>query len=192
MLSQSGLLRLYTCSQRIRFRIFVEVGNGLVVGAKAQSPSGNIAGQAAYELLRELTTGTVKVEPLRFPGLAKEGMNGPRAGSASSPEVATAWSVRAMAPAMPCMASRLAYGEEVTREKLSQVEQAEDFLYDLGLRILRVRHHGDIARIEVPPEEFERLIKKRMEINKRFHDLGFLYVSLDLGGFKSGSLNAVL
>ena len=95
-------------------------------------------------------------------------------------------------PAMPCMASRIAYGHEVTEEKLSQVEKAEDFLYDLGLRILRVRHHGDIARIEVPPEEFERLIKKRMEINKRFHDLGFLYVSLDLGGFKSGSLNAVL
>ncbi|MCP4626746.1 MAG: ATP-dependent sacrificial sulfur transferase LarE [bacterium] len=95
-------------------------------------------------------------------------------------------------PAMPCMASRIAYGHEVTEEKLSQVEKAEDFLYDLGLRVLRVRHHGDIARIEVPPEEFERLIKKRMEINKRFNDLGFLYVSLDLGGFKSGSLNAVL
>jgi len=95
-------------------------------------------------------------------------------------------------PAMPCMASRIAYGLEVTEEKLSQVEKAEDFLYDLGLRVLRVRHHGEIARIEVPPEEFERLIKKRMEINKRFHDLGFLYVSLDLGGFKSGSLNAVL
>ena len=95
-------------------------------------------------------------------------------------------------PAMPCMASRIAYGQEVTGEKLSHVEKAEDFLYDLGLRVLRVRHHGDIARIEVPPEEFERLIKKRMEINKRFHELGFLYTSLDLSGFKSGSLNAVL
>ena len=95
-------------------------------------------------------------------------------------------------PAMPCMASRIAYGHEVTEKKLSQVEKAEDFLYDLGLRILRVRHHGDIARIEVPPEEFEELIKKRLEINKRFHELGFVYVSLDLGGFKSGSLNAVL
>jgi uncharacterized protein len=95
-------------------------------------------------------------------------------------------------PAMPCMASRIAYGHEVTKERLSQVEKAEDFLYDLGLRILRVRHHGDIARIEVPPEEFERLIQKRMEISKRFRELGFVYVSLDLDGFKSGSLNAVL
>jgi uncharacterized protein len=95
-------------------------------------------------------------------------------------------------PAMPCMASRIAYGQEVTQEKLSQVEKAEDFLYDLGLRVLRVRHHGDTARIEIPAEEFERLIKKRMAVSKKFHELGFLYVSLDLDGFKSGSLNAAL
>jgi uncharacterized protein len=95
-------------------------------------------------------------------------------------------------PAMPCMASRIAYGQEVTQEKLSQVEKAEDILYDLGFRVLRVRHHGDTARIEVPAEEIAPLIAKRIEISKRFHDLGFLYVSLDLDGFKSGSLNAVL
>jgi uncharacterized protein len=95
-------------------------------------------------------------------------------------------------PAMPCMASRIAYGQEVTHEKLSQVEKAEDILYDLGFRVLRVRHHGDTARIEVPAEEIEPLISRRQEISKRFHDLGFLYVTLDLDGFKSGSLNAVL
>jgi len=95
-------------------------------------------------------------------------------------------------PAMPCMASRIAYGQQVTEEKLSQVEKAEDFLYDLGLRVLRVRHHGDIARIEVPAENFETLAQKRAAISKKFHELGFLYVSLDLDGFKSGSLNAVL
>jgi uncharacterized protein len=95
-------------------------------------------------------------------------------------------------PAMPCMASRIAYGQEVTEEKLSQVEKAEDILYDLGFRVLRVRHHGDIARIEVPAEEIAPLITKRNEISKIFHELGFLYVSLDLDGFKSGSLNAVL
>jgi uncharacterized protein len=95
-------------------------------------------------------------------------------------------------PAMPCMASRIAYGQEVTQEKLSQVEKAEDILYDLGFRVLRVRHHGDTARIEVPAEEIAPLITQRKEVSKRFHDLGFLYVSLDLDGFKSGSLNAVL
>ena len=95
-------------------------------------------------------------------------------------------------PAMPCMASRIAYGEEVTEEKLSQVEKAEDFLYDLGLRVLRVRHHGDTARIEVPPENFSTILDNRKAIRIKFHDLGFVYVSLDLDGFKSGSLNAVL
>lgn len=95
-------------------------------------------------------------------------------------------------PAMPCMASRIAYGEEVTTEKLNQVEKAEDYLYDLGLRVLRVRHHGDIARIEVPQQDFEAILKHQNKIRQRFHDLGFLYISLDLDGFRSGSLNSVL
>jgi len=95
-------------------------------------------------------------------------------------------------PAMPCMASRIAYGEEVTEEKLSQIEKAEDFLYDLGLRVLRVRHHGDTARIEVPPQDFATILNHQETIRLKFHDLGFVYVSLDLDGFKSGSLNAVL
>ena len=95
-------------------------------------------------------------------------------------------------PAMPCMASRIAYGKEVTEEKLSQIEKAEDFLYDLGLKVLRVRHHGDTARIEVPPPDFAIILNHRETIRLKFHDLGFAYVSLDLDGFKSGSLNAVL
>jgi len=95
-------------------------------------------------------------------------------------------------PAMPCMASRIAYGEEVTEEKLNQVEKAEDFLYDLGLRVLRVRHHGDTARIEVPAPNFATILNHQKAIRLKFHDLGFVYVSLDLDGFKSGSLNAVL
>ena len=95
-------------------------------------------------------------------------------------------------PAMPCMASRIAYGEKVTPEKLSQVEQAEDFLYDLGLRVLRVRHHGDTARIEVPLPDFKTILAHCGKIRQKFHGLGFVYVSLDLDGFKSGSLNSVL
>jgi uncharacterized protein len=95
-------------------------------------------------------------------------------------------------PAMPCMASRIAYGEEVTEEKLNQVEKAEDFLYDLGLRVLRVRHHGDTARIEVPAPNFATILNHQKAIRLKFHDLGFVYVSLDLDGFRSGSLNSVL
>ena len=95
-------------------------------------------------------------------------------------------------PAMPCMASRIAYGEKVTPQKLSQVEQAEDLLYDLGLRVLRVRHHGDTARIEVPLTDHEIILTHRQEIRQKFQALGFVYVALDLDGFKSGSLNSVL
>jgi uncharacterized protein len=95
-------------------------------------------------------------------------------------------------PAMPCMSSRIHYGEKVTEEKLSQVEKAEDFLFDLGFRILRVRHHGDTARIEVMPGDFDRLVAHREAILERFEALGFIYIAMDLKGFKSGSLNAVL
>jgi len=95
-------------------------------------------------------------------------------------------------PATPCMSSRILYGEEVTLEKLNQVEKAEDFLYDLGFRVLRVRHLGHTAKIEVLPQDFVKLIEKRKRISKKFHELGFIYVTLDLDGFKSGSLNAVL
>lgn len=95
-------------------------------------------------------------------------------------------------PAMPCLASRIAYGEKVTTEKLNQVEKAENFLYSLGFQVLRVRHHGDTARIEIPLRDCEVLLKYRKKISKKFHELGFGYVSLDLDGFKSGSLNAAL
>ena len=95
-------------------------------------------------------------------------------------------------PAMPCMASRIAYGQEVSAEKLKQVEAAEDFLYDLGFRVLRVRHHGDTARIEILPRDFGLAMQHRENIARTLHELGFLHVSLDLDGFKSGSLNAAL
>ena len=73
-----------------------------------------------------------------------------------------------------------------------QVEQAEDVLYDLGLRILRVRHHGDTARIEVRHQDLGQVLENRAKISDTFHKLGFLYVSLDLDGFKTGSLNKAL
>ena len=95
-------------------------------------------------------------------------------------------------PAMPCMASRIAYGQEVSVEKLKQVEAAEDFLNDLGFKVFRVRHHGDTARLEIAPEDFPMAMQHREAISQKLHELGFLYVTLDLDGFKSGSLNAVL
>jgi len=95
-------------------------------------------------------------------------------------------------PAMPCLASRLQYGQTVTREKLKQVEVAENFLCDLGLKIFRVRHHGDTARIEIQQADFALLMRNREKICQKLHALGFTYVALDLDGFRSGSLNAEL
>ena len=98
-------------------------------------------------------------------------------------------------PAAPCLSSRIAYGEAVTPQRLAMVEQAEDFLEQHGFKPLRVRYHrGDVARIEAAPETIQRFADPqfRREVIEYFKSLGFKYVSLDLEGFRSGSLNAVL
>ncbi len=97
-------------------------------------------------------------------------------------------------PASPCLASRVAYGLEITEEKLAQVEKAEDFLRKLGFVEFRVRHHGDIARIEINPNEFAKLAPDaiRKQITDELKKLGFRYITLDLQGFRSGSMNEVL
>jgi uncharacterized protein len=95
-------------------------------------------------------------------------------------------------PALACLSSRFPYGQEITPEKLHQVARAEEFLRGRGFRQVRVRHHGEIARLEVGPEEMDRAFAEREEISAELKDAGFLYVALDLAGYKSGSLNATL
>ncbi|HET6326885.1 MAG TPA: ATP-dependent sacrificial sulfur transferase LarE [Planctomycetaceae bacterium] len=99
-------------------------------------------------------------------------------------------------PATPCLSSRIAYGVAVTPERVERVDKAEEFLRkEFGLREFRVRHEaGDLARIEVPIGELPRLISDpaRKAISQKLHSLGFKYVSLDLDGFRSGSMNAVV
>src|SRR5918997_728932 len=95
-------------------------------------------------------------------------------------------------PALACLSSRFPYGQEITPEKLLQVTRAEEFLRREGFRQVRVRHHGEIARLEVGPDELERAFAMREEISTELLDVGFLYVTLDLAGYKSGSLNAAL
>ncbi len=95
-------------------------------------------------------------------------------------------------PAMPCLSSRLPYGTVITLESLSQVERGERALRRLGFREMRVRHHGDIARIEVAASEIERLFALREEIVAEFKRIGYAYVTLDLQGFRRGSLNEKL
>jgi uncharacterized protein len=95
-------------------------------------------------------------------------------------------------PASPCLASRFAYGVGVTREGLRRIDRAEEVLRSLGFVEFRVRDHGDLARVEVPPAELERAASLHDQIATALRDLGFRYVTLDLTGFRSGSLNEVL
>lgn len=97
-------------------------------------------------------------------------------------------------PQSACLASRIPYGSPVTVEKLRQVEEAEKYLYSLGFRQLRVRHHDNLARIELVPDELEKIMQEeiRNKVNERFRELGFIWVALDLAGFHSGSMNKAL
>ena len=91
-------------------------------------------------------------------------------------------------PAAPCLASRVPHGQEVNPGKLQQIAQAEAYLQDLGLSGFRVRHHGDLARIELGSGawEFFRADKRRQEVEKAFQDFGFRFVAIDLGGYRRG------
>jgi uncharacterized protein len=97
-------------------------------------------------------------------------------------------------PAMACLSSRFPYGTPITPEKLRQVDRAEAFVRGLGFREFRVRHHGDLARLEIAKGEMDRLwADGRAEaITARLRELGFLHVTVDLQGFRSGSLNEAL
>ena len=97
-------------------------------------------------------------------------------------------------PAQACLSSRIPYGTPVSQEALARISKAEEFLRGLGIKQLRVRHHDTIARIEVEPEEFLSLIDDgvRRRLTDYFRSIGYSYVTLDLDGFRSGSLNEVL
>lgn len=97
-------------------------------------------------------------------------------------------------PAQACLSSRIPYGIPVSVEALTRIARAEEFLRGLGLRQLRVRHHDTIARIEVEPRDFALLIEDatRQRVTEYFRTIGYTYVTLDLSGFRSGSLNEVL
>lgn len=92
-------------------------------------------------------------------------------------------------PAMACLSSRVPHGTPITPELLRQIEAAEDVLVALGFRQFRVRHHGEIARLELPPEDFERALASHTTIDEGVRAAGYKFVALDLAGFRSGSLN---
>ena len=137
------------------------------------------------------------------PGMRAAGENGVRhplqecgLGKTEVRALARAWGLPTWdKPATPCLSSRVAYGEPVTPERVRMIDQAEHWLRGQGLRIVRVRYHkGDMARVEVPLEALPRLVEPevRNELTRVFRELGFKYITLDLEGFRSGSLNALI
>ena len=97
-------------------------------------------------------------------------------------------------PAFACLASRFPYGQKITIDKLKIIDQAEQFLLDLGIRQVRVRHHGDIARIEVSREERSFFFDTDLmdKVYEKFKQLGFMYTALDLKGYRTGSMNETI
>lgn len=97
-------------------------------------------------------------------------------------------------PASPCLSSRIAYGTTVTIERLSKVDRGEEILREFGFREFRVRHHDTLVRLEIAPAELDHVLRKEVveQLAARFRELGFKYVTLDLQGFRSGSMNEVL
>ncbi len=127
--------------------------------------------------------------PLRYAGFSKQEIR-----ELSRQLGLSTWNKQSFA----CLASRFAYGETISEEKLDMVDKAEQLLLDMGFRQIRVRIHGQdkdyIARIELLPEEFERMMRpdNRERIYDSFQDLGFAYVTLDLKGYRAGSMNETL
>ncbi|WKA58313.1 ATP-dependent sacrificial sulfur transferase LarE [Planococcus shenhongbingii] len=95
-------------------------------------------------------------------------------------------------PASCSLSSRIPYGERLDKEKIRQVDEAEKFISKLGVDMVRVRHHGNTARIEVAPEQMAKLLKHRERILLKLSALGFQYISIDLRGYRTGSMNEVL
>lgn len=95
-------------------------------------------------------------------------------------------------PSFACLSSRFPYGTTITKEKLEQVDKGERFLRALGFQQFRLRHHGEIARIEINKEQFPFLIEKADEIVQKLKDCGYIYVTFDLQGYRTGSMNETL
>ena len=97
-------------------------------------------------------------------------------------------------PASACLSSRVPYGSQITQEKLSTIDRGEHFLHKLGFRVCRVRHHGDLARIEIAVDELPKALNPEIiaQIHPAFKDFGFKYVTLDLEGYRTGAMNEAL
>lgn len=172
--------RCYVC-KLARFRLLRELADG--EGFAALVDGSNADDAADYRPGNRAVAETGTVGPLAELGFGKDEIR-----ALSRALGLVTWD----RPSAPCLATRFPYGTPVTREGLRQVAEGERHLHELGFRTVRVRHHGDVARIEVAPEEIERLAAMRTDVSAHLRSLGFAYVTADLAGYRTGSLNEVL
>ena len=178
--AQNPKNRCYLCKRELFTKILnVAKENGLPYVAEGSNIDDNGDYRPGLTAVAELGIKS----PLREVGLTKEEIR-----QLSKELNLPTWDKQSFA----CLASRFVYGETITEEKLSMVDKAEQRLLDLGLHQVRVRIHGRIARIEVEPSEFPKILDNASELNDYFRQLGFTYVALDLGGYKMGSMNKTI
>lgn len=174
--------RCYICKHKVFEEIIErakEKGISAVVdGTNADDEGDYRPGLKALEELKVLS-------PLKLSGLGKNDIR-----ELSKELKLSTWNK----PSLACLASRVPYYEEITEEKLSMVDKAEAYLRSLGFIQLRVRCHGKLARIELLPEDIKRVFTGNLnvDINKKLKEIGFQYISMDLIGYRTGSLNEVL
>ncbi len=172
--------RCYHCKKKI-FSAFVDLARSRGLHAVCSGANADDTGDYRPGLLAEKELGIR--EPLLQAGLGKAEIR-----QLSRQRDLETWD----SPSMACLASRVPYGQEISAEKLRQVEQGEALLRQAGFRQYRLRHHGELARIEVPADQIDRLVAMRESLVEQVRALGFAYVTLDLQGFRSGSMNETL
>lgn len=177
---QNGAERCYYCKYALFSEIKAEAAKH---GITAVADGANTDDENDYRPGMRATAELGILSPLRSAGFSKLDIR-----EASKELGIFTWNK----PSYACLASRIPYGEEITAEKLAMVERAEQALLDMGFKEMRVRCHGKVARIEVAENDFDKAAAKRKEISAAVKAAGFLYAALDLEGFRSGSMNAVL
>ncbi len=180
--------RCYLCKRELfgKFTaIAAAIGNDAVAGGWKVAEGSNADDVSDYRPGLKAVAELGVLSPLRAAGLTKAEIR-----ALSKERGLPTWDK----PADACLASRFPYGERITPEKLRQVDGAEQFLIDRGFRQVRVRHHGDVARIELAPEDILRFVSEGHgpAALARFRELGFKYAALDVAGYRTGSMNDTL
>ncbi len=180
--SQNPVNRCYYCKKELFTKVRdIASQNGIKYVADGSNLDDLGDYRPGLQALNELGI----ISPLREAGLTKDEIRG-----LSREMGLPTWDK----PAFACLASRFPYGQEITREKLNMIEKAEQYLLDSGFRQVRVRHHGEIARIEVAREERGKFFDLDLmdRVYARFNEIGFRYVALDLKGYRTGSMNEAI